>query len=182
MERSCVGRKNPEKLSWAHKDFSLASPLHKSYSKEKPDSKLRGCHWQLSHLNSNPNTDDSDHSQIQKNWPNTTRKKVCQTHGVHLIHDAFVTKKPKTISVKLISDTRSWIYYPESLSAKPQNPFYKSHITYKENKLLFRLWDFPGGPNLKLFIDVLLICFPCVNTLLRVVPSPNTRKTILNRI
>lgn len=32
-ERSCTGSRNPDKLSWAYEDFSLANPLHshKSY-------------------------------------------------------------------------------------------------------------------------------------------------------
>lgn len=67
MERGCAGSRNPDKLSRAYEDFSLASPprlainliLLQTGGTNQTDNKLRGCHQQLSHLHSHPNTNDS---------------------------------------------------------------------------------------------------------------------------
>lgn len=62
-DRGCSGSRNPDKLSWASKDFSVASPLHsyKSYltPKAKADNKMWGCRKHPSHLHFHPNTHDS---------------------------------------------------------------------------------------------------------------------------
>lgn len=124
-----------------------------------------------------------------KTWPG-----IKGAHTVYFNHNAAMSRRRFYLStcsaflnakgslrIKQGSNTWTQTYHPEILSAKQQRTsFYKSYITYEENKLLFRRWDFPRVPNLKLFIDVLLICFPCVNTRLWVVPSPNSKKTILS--
>jgi len=64
-------------------------------------------------------------------------------------------------------------------SPERQKIFIESHILFKENKLLFRLGDFPRAPNLKLLIDVLRLSVSLVLTrVLWAVPTSNIRKTI----
>lgn len=71
-ERGCAGSRNPDKLSRAYEDFSLASPPRLAINLislanvggggvrgNETDNKPRGCHQQLSHLHSHPNTNDS---------------------------------------------------------------------------------------------------------------------------